>query len=407
MNTEEIFTIALDLKDPWYVSKTEIQISESKKEIHLTIRYKKGYYVDSKGKSKIHDCTTRKWKHLNVFEHTCYIHCEVPRVLDENNTKPKTVAVPWARTGSGFTLLFEAYSMLLIEQEMPINKVGKVVREYPNRIWTIFNYWIGISYNAADHSGIEQLGIDETSSKKGHKYVTVAVDMKSNRVVHVTEGKGAETISQIADYLDSKGSWRDSVTSVCIDLSPSFISGVTKHFKNASIVFDRFHVKALLNKAMDTVRKSERKCHDELKGYKYVFLKNNKNLSVKLKGERDDLLELFPKLGEAYRLKVLFDDFWDMDNIADAKGFLAFWCDLVNESKIYPFIRFANTVKNHWKGITNYLQYRISNGILESINSKIQLAKRRARGYTNKNNFINMIYFIAGKLKFDYPHYST
>ncbi|MCK5740387.1 transposase, partial [bacterium] len=69
-----------------------------------------------------------------------------------------------------------------------------------------------------------------------------------------------------------------------------------------------------------------------------------------------------------------------------------------------PFKKFVIMIKNHWTGITNYAESQITNGILEGINNKIQLAKRRARGYRNMNNFINMIHFIAGKLYFDYPH---
>ena len=77
------------------------------------------------------------------------------------------------------------------------------------------------------------------------------------------------------------------------------------------------------------------------------------------------------------------------------------------ESKVQPFIKFANTLKSHWFGIVNYIQTKITNAVLESINAKIQLAKKRARGSRNIKNLINMTYFIAGKLKFDYPHYST
>jgi transposase len=78
---------------------------------------------------------------------------------------------------------------------------------------------------------------------------------------------------------------------------------------------------------------------------------------------------------------------------------------MAREAMIPQFEKFADTVIKHWKGITNYSKYHISNGILEGTNSKIQLAK--ARGYRNKNNFINMNYFIAGKLKFNYPLYSA
>lgn len=405
MNSEKIFELALGLQSPWKVEKVSFEGSENGKELHIRIGYLEGHFVDEQGKSKVHDRVERQWRHLNFFEHKCYITCKVPRVMDKEKRKPKRVAVPWARSGSGFTLLFEAFSMCLIEQEMPVNKVGKVLKEYPNRVWTIFNYWISIAYNEADHSEIEVLGIDETSSRKGHDYLTVAMDMNNSSVVHVTQGKGAETIEKIAEYLDSKGTKRESIKQVCIDLSPSFISGVTKEFENAQITFDRFHVKALLNKAMDQVRKQEYKMHQILKGHKYLFLKSNKKLTYQQRKDRTELIELLPTIGEAYRLKMLFDDFWTMDNKDDAQGFLAFWCDLVIESKIQPLIMFTKTVKAHWKGILNYLENTISNGILEGTNSKIQLAKRRARGYSNKSNFINMIYFLCGKLKFNYPLY--
>ena len=407
MNSEKIFELALGLETPWFLSKVELEQEGGKKILHLHIDYTKGHYKDKEGKSKVHDRLDRKWRHLNFFEHECYIHCRVPRVKEEQSGKIKQVQVPWARPGSGFTLLFEAFSMCLIEQEMPVNKVGKVLREYPNRVWTIFNYWLSKSYSEADHSGIKVLGIDETSSKKGHQYITVAVDMESKRVVHATPGKGSDTIKQIADYLITKGTEREEIEKVCIDLSPTFISGVGEQFTDAQIVFDRYHVKALLNKAMDEIRKRELKLHQELKGHKYLFLKSNKNLSEKQKRDRNELIELLPTIGESYRLKMLFDDFWEMENEQDAQGFLAYWCDKVDESKIFPLMKFARTVKAHWSGIISYTTSRISNGILEGTNSKIQLAKRRARGYRNTQNFINMIYLIAGKLKFNYPYQST
>jgi transposase len=406
MNSEHIFGLALGLKAPWRISNIDLKDVDTSKELHISIDYESGHFVDAQGKSTVHDRVERKWKHLNFFEHQCYIHCRVPRVIQQDG-KVKTVSVPWARQGSGFTLLFEAYSMCLIEKEMPINKVGSMVKEYPNRIRTIFNYWIGIAYADADHSQITSIGIDETSSKKGHRYLTIAVDMDNRNVIHATTGKDSSTIEKIANYLESKGCDSDQIENVCIDLSPSFISGVSKQFDKAAIIFDRYHVKQLLNKAMDTHRKNEYRLHQELKGHKYLFLKSNEKLSMRQRKQRNELLELLPTIGDAYRLKLLFDDFWDMDNEQDAAGFLSYWCDLVLESKIQPLIKFANTVKAHWSGIVSYTTYKITNGILEGTNSKIQLAKRRARGYTNTKNFINMIYFIAGKLKFNYPLYLT
>ena len=409
MNSKDVFTLALGLRNPWIIKSVTLKEVSKRKVLYIEIDFERGSnFTDPLNKEpcSVHDTKPREWRHLDFFEHECYIKCRVPRIKPlEGNIRQ--VPVPWAREGSGFTLLFEAYGMALIENEMPVNKVGKLVNESPNRIWTIFNYWISIAYNKADHSKVSRLGFDETSVKKGHKYITLAVDLDERKVVHVTQGKDAQTITNIKDYLEKKGCVSEQIQEVCIDLSPSFISGVTKEFEEATLVFDRFHVKALLNKAMDEVRKIERRSHELIKGHKYTFLAANKNLTNRQRKERDELIELFPVLGEAYRLKILFDDFWEMKDSQEAAGFLAFWCDIAQASKIQPMIKFGKTVNAHWTGIVNYINTPINNGILEGINSKIQLLKARARGFRNTTNFINMIYFLCGKLNFDYPHKTT
>lgn len=197
------------------------------------------------------------------------------------------------------------------------------------------------------------------------------------------------------------------IEQACIDMSPAFISGIIKQFPNAKITFDKFHVSKIINEAMDKLRKAERSENNELKGYKYLFLKRDKQLNSVQKECKYYFLTSYPKLGEGYRLKELFNDFWDIKDKEEAESYLAYWCDLVEDSKIQPFLKAAQTIKFHWSGIISYINSRLNNGILEGINSKIQLAKKRARGYRNIYNFINMIYFIAGKLKFDYPLYLT
>jgi transposase len=393
MNTKQIFTLGLGLEHPWKLRDVSFEIKDDNKVLVIDVGFERGHKFidpDSGQACPVHDTIGRSWRHLNFFQHECQLRCKVPRIrTPEGNVRQ--VSAAWSRPGSGFTLLFEAYSMLLVESEMPVNKVGKVVGEYPKRIWTIFNYWLGVAYGEADHSGITQLGIDETSARKGHDYITVAVDMDRRNVVHATPGKGADTIRAIKDHLESKGTPPGQIQQVCIDLSPAFISGVTRQLPAAQIVFDRFHVKQLLNKAMDQVRREQRSQHTQLKGHKYTFLKSNKDLSAHQQRSRQSLIEWYPLLGDAYRLKELFVEFWSMNNRPEAEGFLAFWCDLAEDAGIPAFTKFAATVKAHWEGIVNYIETRINNGVLEGINSKIQLAKRRARGYRNTTNFINMI----------------
>ena len=403
-NSVDIFSIALGLQEPWYIKEVLFNKENFQLDIHLG--FTKGYKfkMDDGFEYTAHDTVERSWQHLNFFQYKCYLHAKVPKVK-QSDGKVVTQQVPWARKGSGFTLLFEAFSMLLIENEMPVNKAAKVLQVYPNRIWNIFNYWVSIAHNEDVIGELDKVGFDETSVKKGHNYVTTMVDLEERRVLYVTPGKGSDCIEKSVNYLKEKEVDIDKINQVCIDMSPSFISGCVNHLPDAAITFDKFHVTKEVNKAMDELRQLERKGNDMLKGHKYTFLKNK--LTVKIQEERDLLMEMYPKLGEGYRLVQLFKDFWDIQDKEEAEGYLAFWCDLAKESKIFPFQKAVKTIQAHWSGIVNYIESRINNGILEGINSKIQLAKKRARGFRNINNFINMIYFTCGKLKFNYPLYLT
>jgi transposase len=401
-NSLELFSMALDLSDPWYVKS--LVFDKETNELNIEIGFKKGtqFLMEDGELYTAHDTVERTWEHLNFFQHKCFLHCKVPRVK-QSDGKISTQQVPWARKGSGFTLLFEAYAMLLIESEMPVNKVAKILRVYPNRIWNIFNYWISKAHQADEITALTKIGFDETSVKKGHKYITHVVDLEQRRVLFSTEGKGADCIKKSVEYLEQKSVDTSSIEQICIDMSPAFISGCAAYLPEAKVTFDKFHVMKEVNAAMDHLRKSERVGNDLLKGHKYTFLKSK--LMPKIQTERDLLMEMYPKLGEGYQLLQLFRDFWDIKDKTEAESYLAFWCDFADDSGIYPFQKAVATIKSHWEGIMNYIESRINNGILEGINSQIQLAKKRARGYRNTKNFINMVYFICGKLKFDHPRY--
>lgn len=177
-----------------------------------------------------------------------------------------------------------------------------------------------------------------------------------------------------------------------LDLSPSFIAGVKASFPSAAITFDRFHVVKRLNEAMDQVRKVERKGHAAIKGHQYTFLKNHGNLSETQQQELAEMIQLYPTLGEAYRLKTLFNDLWDMPDKPATEASLEQCCAEVEAAKLPAFLKFTKTVRAHWSGIVHFVESRLSNGLLEGISHKVQLAKRRARGYRNSKSLLPMAY---------------
>lgn len=408
MNSKEIFVLALGLQAPWEIKEVRFEsITEYERELHIYIDFKRGYKFTTRiGEQTVaYDTEERQWQHLNFFQHKCYLHARVPRLKDSEGGIHQ-VQVPWARNGSGFTLLFEAYAMLLIESEMPVSKVSETIKVTPPRVWRLFDYWISKAFTKDDLREVRRIGVDETSRKKGHKYVTQFVDLDTKRTIFVTEGKDNSTIESFVEELEKKFGKKENIEIVSMDMSPAFINGVINHLPESNIVFDKFHLIKLLNEALDEVRRLERKGNELLKGHRYTILRKYENLSTAKKEELDALLPLYPKLGEAYRLRQLFMDVFEIKDPEEAKGYLWFWCEQALDASIQPFTKFVNMIKAHWSGIIAYFDNKVSNGILEGINAKIQLAKRRARGYRNVKNFINMIYFISAKLNFDYPHYS-
>lgn len=405
-NSKKLFEIALQLEAPWYIQNVEFKaVGKTYGQLDIYLDFPKGAkFQDETGAAcPVHDTKTKTWRHLDFFQHTCYLHARVPRIKTTDGSV-RLIDVPWARPHSGFTLLFEAFAMGLIECEMPVNRAAKILKVWAPRLWRIFNFWTGQARSKVDLAGLNKLGIDETSTKRGHNYVTLSVDLDKKRVIFACPGKDESTIEQLRIYLETKGIEPKTISHFSIDMSPAFIAGIGEQFPDSAIVYDRFHVKKLLNESMDTLRKLERKEHELLKGHKYTFLKKQKDLTDDQKQAKFELMELFPKLGDGVRLVELFDDFFTFHDKEQAAAYLAWWCDQVEDSGIFPFRKFVKMVKAHWSGIMNWYDNKISNGILESINSKIQLAKRRARGFQNINNFINMIYFIAGDLEFDYPY---
>lgn len=405
MSSIEIFTMALGLLEPWYVSKVElIDGNHSTKELHLWLSFRRGHHFTvGEHKSTAYDTIDKTWRHLNFFEHLCYLHASVPRIKT-NDHEVTIVDVPWARKNSGFTLLFEAYSMLLIEREMPVSSVSRTLHETAPRIWRIFNHWVCKAVEKIDMSKVRHIGVDETSKRKGHNYITQFVDLDTRKTIFVADGKDASTFKAFSKALVEKNGKKENIEAISMDMSKSFISGALSCFPKASVIFDKFHIFKALNESVDMVRKAEHKETKLLKGHRFTLLKCKQNLSPEKMAELETILMTYPTIGKAYGFKESFSDIFN-ECSTDAVERLERWCNMVEQSAIKPMVDFVAMVRTHIFGIKNlFVMKNVNNGILEGLNSKIQLAKRRARGFVNIENFKHMIYFVTGGLNMDYPH---
>ena len=399
MHDVELFQRALGLQEPWQVVDVEFDAGERR--LDLGIDFPKGsrFSCPECGRQglKVHDTEEKTWRHLDFFEHQAYLTARVPRVrCPEHGVRQ--VELPWARERSGFTLLFEALVMALVK-EMPVAAVGELIGESDMRVWRIVHHYVDEAVEAQDLSGLERAGIDETSSRRGHKYVSVFADLDERRAVYVTEGRDQGTVQEFSCFVETHGGDAKQITEVCQDMSEAYLAGVLKHLPCAEITFDRYHIRQHLSRAIDEVRRAEAKQHKGLlKNTRYLWLKRPAKLSAKQQDWLDELLAQPLLTARAYEQAVKFDHFYEIDDPDTAEEYLRRWIDDVKAAEIEPLIKFAEMLEEYWLGVTRWHHSRVSNGLLEGLNSLIQAAKRRARGYRTNRNYIAMIYLVAGKL---------
>jgi transposase len=396
MRDIDLFQAALGLDKYWLVTKSEFNPSEKRLDIFLD--FVPGTLFpcpECAGVSKVHDTVEKTWRHLNFFQHEAYLHARVPRIRCEDHGV-KLVDVPWARKHCGFTLLFEAM-ILAMANQMPINAIAAMVNETDKRLWRILEHYIKRDLEQQNLSTVTKVGVDETSTKRGHCYVSLFVDMDTGRVIYVADGKDSSTLEAFKTHLIEHKGDPEKISEFSCDMSPAFISGIAQHFSNAKITFDKFHVIKLLNKAIDDVRREERITEVGLKSSRYLWLMNPQNLSSKQRRKLESLSSLKLKTARAYRMKLVFQDVFKYD---DRFGEYALrkWYNWAVRSRLDPIKAFAKMLKEHWNGIVHWFKSGLTNGILEGLNSLVQAAKARARGYRSVHNFKLIIYMIAGKM---------
>ena len=350
----------------------------------------------------VHDTRDHTWRHMDFFQHEAYLHARVPRVKCQEHGVHQ-ISVPWAREGSRFTLLFEALIMTLV-REMPVLTVARLVGETDTLLWRVIDHYVHEARTRVDMAHVHAVGVDETSSRRGHDFITLFVDLNARRLLFATPGKDAKTFEKFSADLQAHGGSAEAITDVSMDLSPAFQKGAAEHLPNAEITFDRFHLMKLVNEAVDDVRKGEVLTQPNLKKTRWLWLKNDCNLKVKQKEKLQALLkDQNLKTAQAYQFRLTFQDIFTIKNRHQGATLLKAWLENARTSDLPPIVKVAYTIMNHWDGVLRWFESQITNGILEGFNSLIQSAKAKARGYRTHKNFINMAYLILGKLDLRLP----
>ena len=403
MRDTDLFQLALGLLPPWLVAAC--RFNATAKQIDIDVDFAKGGRFPcpacDKSDCPVHDTRPLTWRHLDFFQHKAFIHARVPRVTCPD-CGVKQINVPWARPGSGFTLLFEALAMTLMAA-MPIAAAARLMREHDTRLHRVLHHWVEQARARADYADVKRVAIDETAARRGHDYVSLFVDIDRRRVLYVADGRDANTVEEFADDLEAHNGDASRVKEVCIDMSKAFIKGVEDNLTEAEVTFDRFHVMKLLGDAVDEVRRAEVKSRPELKGTRYAWAKNKSNLTAKQSAQLDTLSQTNLKTARAWRMRLAFQDIYAEPARQWGELFLDKWLGWAKRSRLEPMQAVARTIDKHRDGILAWFDSRTANGLIEGINSLVQAAKAKARGYRSTRTLKAITYLIAGKFDLRLP----
>lgn len=393
----------LNVEKPWYITGVDLQ--HKNKVVDISIGFERGSQFSCSVCEKlcnVHDSKEHRIRHLDWFEYRSYLNIKVPRTKCAEHGVKVIRQLPWGYTGSHFSFFFEEKIMRLAI-EMSMSAVATELGESDSTLWRIFNYHVNRALQEQINlSNVTRIGVDETAHKRGHNYVTIFTDLDTGDVILVEEGRKKEVFEKLYGWLFDKGGHPRKVELFSMDMSKSYKAGQKEYFAHSEVVFDRFHIKKAVNEAVDKVRKSEVKHCEDLKQTKYIWLKNEQNLSESQRLKLTNFLaESTLDTAIAYQMKTGFDTLWNVQYKA-VEPLLKSWLEEAIKSALKPFEYLVNTIRNNYAGIVKSMITGITNAAAEGLNSIVQMAKSRARGFRNMDNFKAMIYCLGNDFKFQF-----
>ncbi|KKL13663.1 hypothetical protein LCGC14_2523510 [marine sediment metagenome] len=333
----------------------------------------------------------RMFRTLPIGSKPVFIQLPIQRVQCLCCNAIRQVKIHFAKWRRTYTHAFERYALSL-SKHMTILDVANHLGVSWDLIKEIQKHYLAKKYKSPRLKHVTRIAIDEISIGKGHRYLTVVLDLKSGAVIFVGDGKGVDSLKPFFKRLRYS---KAEIKAVAIDMSPSYIAAVLENLPESTIVFDHFHVIKLYNDKLSELRRA---IHREaegplqkkvLKGTRWLLLKNSYNLNDQ-KNERERLeeaLSLNKPLATAYYLKEDLRQVWIQGCKSDAKIILTDWIKKAQSTGIAMLQKFAKTLAAHTFGILNYYDYRISTGPLEGTNNKIKTLQRQAYGYRDMEFF--------------------
>jgi transposase len=407
MAPSDIFTLGLGLAAPWRVVGQRLETDKQPNELHLAVAADPGarFPCPTCGRlCKPHDYKETSWRHLNFFQHACIVSARVPRA-DCPEHGVLRINLPWARAGSGFTLLFEQ-AVLMLMREMPVAAAARIAGVTDKRLWRVLEFYVGRAIERLDLSRVTAVALDETAAKRGHDYVTVFIDLDAAEkpVLFVTPGKGKDCVKTFRAFLLEHEGEPTRVAEVVCDMSAAFLAAAADNFPQASVTVDWFHVVQIFTTAVEKVRRAEAHRHVLPKAARWATLKNPETLTQAQKAALEELETGGFATAEAYRAKEMLRWVRKASSRQAARWRLTHFLNHIGarlakaDAMLDPVRDAVETVRRHAERILQRWSSGHSNARLEALNGLFQAARARARGYRTTTTYICMIYLIGAPI---------
>ena len=333
----------------------------------------------------------RRFKALPIGRKPVWLELPVQRLWCASCNKTRQVKLAFADERRSYTHSFERYALDL-SRHMTIQDVAQHLGVSWDVIKDIQKRYLTRRFASPRLKHLRLIAIDEICIGRGHRFLTVVLDLESGAVVFVGDGKGTAALEPFWKRLRSSGA---KVQAVATDMSPAYILAVHKNLPKAVHVFDRFHVMKLFNDQLADLRREVQRSVEDvehrrlLKGTLWLLLKNPENLNPKKNEQQrlEDALRINKPLATAYYMKEDLREFWAQLTEPLARRFLDDWIARAEASGIQMLKKFARTLELHRKGLLNWYKFSISTGPLEGTNTKIRVLQRQAYGFRDHEFF--------------------
>jgi transposase len=357
--------------------------------------------------SGMHDRDVRRWRHLDLAGHRCFLEYELRRV-DCRDCGVRVEAVPWARRGARHTREFEDL-VAFCAQRMAKSQVQALLRIAWDTVGRIITRVVADHLDERRLEGLIQIGVDEISYRRGHRYLTNVADHETGGIIWSASGRTGRTLQEFFELL---GDRKDSIRAVSIDMSETYAGAVRRWLPEAEIAFDPFHVIALAGEAVDQVRRERTHAMGHyvkvggtwIKHARWALLRGAETLNHHQRLALAQIQATNQPLYRAYLLKEQLRALYQLEDAASAPGHLKAWLAWASRSKLKPFIKLARTLRRYRDGVLTAIRLGLTNARLEGLHNKIRLLTHRSYGFHSPQALIALIYLCCAGITITPPH---